>query len=67
LPSSGLQPFKAGIISWTFDVTQIMKSFLWSLALYLCSGMYKSYQFLAIVKATSCGKLLDSMPGTVVW
>jgi hypothetical protein len=40
----------------------IMKSFLQSFAQYLCSGIYRSYQFLAKVKATSTGKLLDSLP-----
>jgi hypothetical protein len=36
----------------------IMKSFLLSFALYLCSGMYRSYQFLAQVKAISTGTIL---------
>jgi hypothetical protein len=30
--------------------------------MYLCSGMYKSYQFLAKEKATSTSKLFDSLP-----
>jgi hypothetical protein len=33
-----------------------------SFTLYLCSGMYRIYQFLAKVKATSTGKLLNSLP-----
>jgi hypothetical protein len=37
-----------------------MKSFLQSFALYLCSGMCRSYQFLAKVQAT--GKPFDSLP-----
>jgi hypothetical protein len=31
-------------------------------ALYLCPGMYGSYQFLAKVKGTSTGKLLGILP-----
>jgi hypothetical protein len=30
--------------------------------MYLCSGIYRRLQFLAKVKATSTGKLLDSLP-----
>jgi hypothetical protein len=39
-----------------------MKSFLKSFALYLCSGMYRNNQFLEKMKATTTGKLFDSMP-----
>jgi hypothetical protein len=44
----------------TFVVTN--QSFLRSFTLYLCSCVYRSYQFLAKMKATSTGKLLDSLP-----
>jgi hypothetical protein len=37
-----------------------VKSFLRSFVLYFCSGIYRS--FLDKVKATSTGKLLDSLP-----
>jgi hypothetical protein len=30
--------------------------------MYLCAGMYRNNQFLAIVKVTSTGKLLNSLP-----
>jgi hypothetical protein len=39
-----------------------MKSFPRLFALYLSFGMYRSYQFLAKVKASGTGKLLDSQP-----
>jgi hypothetical protein len=56
---------RPGFDSWTVQVTFILTDhiiFLWSFALYLCSGMYRSFQFLVKVTATSTGKLLDSLP-----
>jgi hypothetical protein len=40
-----------------------MKSFFSTVirTVYLCSGMYRSYQFLAKVKGTTTGKLLNSL------
>jgi hypothetical protein len=48
----------------TVQVTFIVIDFFFLLlsTLYPCSGMYRSYQFLVKVKATSTGKLVDSLP-----
>jgi hypothetical protein len=63
--SAGLWFGRPGFDSLTVHVTLVVidhESFLRSFVLYLCSGMYRSYQFLAKVKATSTGKLLDNIP-----
>jgi hypothetical protein len=56
---------KLGSILWRYrslSLWLIMKSFLRSFVLYLCFDMYRRYQFLAKMKATSTGKLLDILP-----
>jgi hypothetical protein len=51
--------------SETVQVIFLVKYFLRSFALSLCSGMYRIYQFLTKVMANSTGKLLDSLDRNV--
>jgi hypothetical protein len=53
---------KSSISFWLF-----IKSFLRLFALYLCSCMYRSNHYLAKVKATGTGKLLEACPGSKRW
>jgi hypothetical protein len=58
-----------GSIPWqrlTLSFGLIMKFFLRSFTLYLCSGMYRSNQFLAKVKATRTDELCGSLSWSVV-